>query len=326
MAPTVDRAGASSGIGFADEEIDVNLRDRRKLGTYVGFVLPGLAIYLMIVAYPIIYSVGLSFTDFNPNRGGAWNFVGLLQYRTMLDDPMFWHAFKNNMIVVAVSALGQIPIGFALAYILYRRLVRARSFFQSMVFLPQFLSPIVVGILFRKLVGADGPVSRLLQITSGDPTRQFTMMLKAQTVMIPIAVALLWMYTGFYMIIFLANLQKIDVNIVEAAKIDGASEPQIFGRVIVPILSGTILVSTILAIAGSLRGFDLIFAIATQGLQRNNAMVLPIFMYQTAFQDYSNTMRFAFGSAISNAIVLISVILIMFSNTVAKRFNAGEVG
>jgi raffinose/stachyose/melibiose transport system permease protein len=308
------------------EKINVDKRIKRKLVTYAGFVLPGLAIYLLIVAYPIIYSVGLSFTDYNPNKGGEWNFVGLMQYRTMVQDPNFWHALKNNMIVVAVSAFGQIPIGFALAYILYRKLVVGRSFFQSMVFLPQFLSPIVIGILFRKLVGADGPVSRLLQLASGDPTRQFTMMLKAETVMLPIGVGLLWMYTGFYMIIFLANLQKIDVNIIEAAKIDGAREIQIFCRVIIPILSGTILVSTILAIAGSLRGFDFIFAITTQGLQRNNAMVLPIFMYQTAFQDYTNTMRFAFGSAISNAIVLISVVLIMFSNLVAKQFRAGEVG
>jgi len=302
----------------------MNLRDRRKLATYLGFVLPGLAVYLLIVAYPIFYSLGLSFTDYNPNRGGDWNFVGFIQYKTMLQNPNFWHALKNNMIVVAVSAFGQIPIGFALAYILYRRLVRGRTFFQSMVFLPQFLSPIVIGILFRRLAGADGPISTLMQLVSGDDSRQFTMMLHQNTVMIPIGFALLWMYTGFYMIIFLANLQKIDTNIVEAAKIDGASEPQIFGRVIIPILSGTILVSTILAIAGSLKGFDLIFALTTQGLQRNNAMVLPIFMYQTAFQDYTNTMRFAFGSAISNAIVFISIILITVSNLVAKRFSTGE--
>lgn len=302
----------------------MNGRDKRKLATYVGFVLPGLAIYLIIVAYPIFYSLGLSFTDYNPNKGGDWSIIGLGQYKTMIQDPNFWHAFKNNMIVVAVSAFGQIPIGFALAYILYRRLVRGRSFFQSMVFLPQFLSPIVIGILFRRLVGADGPVSRLMQMISGDESRQFTMMLERSTVMIPIAFALLWMYTGFYMIIFLANLQKIDSNIIEAAKIDGATEPQIFGRVIVPILSGTILVSTILAIAGSLKGFDLIFALTTQGLQRNNAMVLPIHMYQTAFQDYSNPMRFGYGAAISNAIVLISVVLIMLSNAVNKRFGSKE--
>jgi raffinose/stachyose/melibiose transport system permease protein len=91
-----------------------------------------------------------------------------------------------------------------------------------------------------------------------------------------------------------------------------------------PLLTGTIVVSSILAIAGSLKGFDLIFAMTNQGLQRNNAMVLPIFMYQTAFQNYSNTMRFAYGAAISNAIVAISVIMISISNYLGKHLNQDE--
>ncbi len=306
----------------------MNQRDRRQLLIFFAMVGPGLLIYLFIVAYPVIYSVWLSFTDFNPNRGGGsgWSFVGFLQYKTMLQDPNFWHAFNNNMFVVFVSVFGQIPIGFILAYILYRRMVKAQHFFQAMIFLPQFLSTIVIGIMWKRAFSADGPVSRIIQLVSGDPTAQFDLMLYADTVMIPIGFALIWMYTGFFMIIFLANLQKMNSSMLEAAKIDGATEPQIFFRVIVPLLSGTILVSTVLAIAGSLRGFDLIFAMTTQGLQRNNAMVLPIFMYQTAFQDYSNQMRFAFGSAISNAIVFISMLLILLSNFIGKKLNAGEEG
>jgi raffinose/stachyose/melibiose transport system permease protein len=299
-------------------------RDRKALIFYIGMVAPGFVIYLSIVAYPIFYSVWLSFTDFNPNVGGIGNLVGFLHYKLMFQDPNFWHALKNNMIVVGVSIFGQIPIGFILAYILYRKMIKAEKFFQSMVFLPQFLSSIVIGILWKRLFTADGPVSRLIQIFSGDPTAQFTLMLRPQTVMIPIGYALIWMYTGFYMIIFLANLQKMNVNMIEAAKIDGATEPQIFWRIIMPLLTGTIVVSSILAIAGSLKGFDLIFAMTNQGLQRNNAMVLPIFMYQTAFQNYSNTMRFAYGAAISNAIVAISVIMISISNYLGKHLNQDE--
>jgi raffinose/stachyose/melibiose transport system permease protein len=298
--------------------------DRQALVAYLGLVIPGLTVYLLIVAYPILHSVWLSLTDFNPNRGGDWKFVGLLQYRTMLQDPDFWHALKNNLVVVAVSVFGQIPIGFALAYILYRKLVKAGIFYQSMVFFPNFLSTIVIGTLWKRLFQADGPAARLLQWLSGDPARQFDLMLKAQTVMYPIGFALIWMYTGLYMIIFLANLQKLDTNMIEAAKIDGASEPQIFFRLIVPLLSGTVLVATTLAIAGSLRGFDLIFSMTTQGLQRMNAEVLPIFMYRTAFQDYRNDMRFAYGAAISNIIVIISVALILLSSAVGRRLRAGE--
>jgi raffinose/stachyose/melibiose transport system permease protein len=299
-------------------------RDARALTTYLGFVLPGLVLYLFIVAYPVFYSIWLSLTDFNPNRGGTWSFVGFLQYRTMFEDPHFWHALKNNMIVVAVSVFGQIPIGFVLAYILFRRLVRAGSFYQSMVFFPHFLSTIVIGTMWKRLFQADGPVARLIQILSGDPAAQFDLMLRENTVMYPIGFALIWMYTGLYMIIFLANLQKIDTYMIEAAKIDGATEMQIFLRVIVPLLSGTILVSTTLAIAGSLRGFDLIFSMTTQGLQRMNAEVLPIFMYRTAFQDYRNEMRFAYGAAISNIIVVISVALILLSNYIGRKLRAGE--
>lgn len=299
-------------------------RDTKALLTYFGFILPGLVIYLFIVAYPIFYSAWLSITDFNPNRGGAWNFVGFLQYRTMFADPHFWHALKNNMIVVAVSVFGQIPIGFALAYILFRRLVRAGRFYQSMVFFPHFLSTIVIGTMWKRLFQADGPAARLIQILSGDPSAQFDLMLRENTVMYPIGFALIWMYTGLYMIIFLANLQKIDTNMIEAAKIDGAAEGQIFFRVIVPLLSGTILVAMTLAIAGSLRGFDLIFSMTTQGLQRMNAEVLPIFMYRTAFQDYRNEMRFAYGAAISNIIVVISVALIALSSYIGRKLRGGE--
>jgi raffinose/stachyose/melibiose transport system permease protein len=303
---------------------EVKRRDSRDLLTYLGFVGPGFLIYLLIVAYPIFYSVILSFSNYNPNAGGAWGFVGAAQYSKLFSDPDFWHAFMNNMIVVAVSVLGQIPIGFILAFILFRKQVKGANFFQSMVFLPQFLSTIVIGIMWKMLFKADGPVSRLMQILSDDPTRQFTMMLEKSTVMIPIGFALIWMYTGFYMIIFLANLQKIDDSMIEAAKIDGASEPQIFTKIIVPLLAGTILVSAILAIAGSLRGFGLIFAITNEGITRLNAEVLPILMYRTAFQDYSNPLRYAYGSAISNAIVVISIILITISNFISKKFGSGE--
>ncbi len=296
-----------------------------KLLVFFGFVGAGLLVYFAIVAYPVLYSLWLSFTNFNPNRGGEWNFVGMEQYVTMLQDPNFWHALKNNMIVVLVSVFGQIPIAFVLAYILYRGLVRATHFFQAVIFLPQFLSVIVIGLLWKRFFSADGPIAALMQWYTGDPTTQFTLMLDSSTIMYPIGFALIWVYTGFFMIVFLANLQKIESTVIESATIDGASESQILRHVIVPHMAGTIIICSILAIAGSLKGFELIFGMTTQGLQRNNAMVLPIFMYQTAFQDYANDARFAYGAAISNAIVFISILLIVISKTVGALLEpSGE--
>jgi raffinose/stachyose/melibiose transport system permease protein len=314
----------------------VKKADRRELLTFLGFVLPGLLIYLFIIAYPIFYSVFLSLTNYNPNIGTGTKFVGLSNYIKVItmnkgtvnaqavNTPEVVYALKNNMIVVLVSVFGQIPIGFILAFILYRKQVKGAGFFQSMVFLPQFLSTIVIGIMWRMLFMVDGPVAKIMQYFTGNPKAQFDAMLDPNRCMTPIAIALIWMYTGFYMIIFLANLQKINESMFEAAKIDGASEVKIFFKITIPLLAGSILTSCILAIAGSLKGFALIFSLAAEGKARINTEVLPIYMYRVAFGNAKDPMRFAYGATISNIIVLISVVMIMFSKFVGKKLGTDE--
>ncbi|MBN1664821.1 MAG: ABC transporter permease subunit [Deltaproteobacteria bacterium] len=252
---------------------------------------------------------------------GDVNFLGFENYMFMINDKDFWHAFKNGMIVVLISVFGQIPIGFMFAYILFRKLVKAERFFQSFIFLPQFLSTIVLGMIWKKLIQTDGPFAKLIQWITGNPDAQFELMFDPNTAMIPIGIVILWMYTGMYMMIFLANLQKIDNSIIEAAQIDGATEPKIFVKVIVPVLAGSVLICVILAIAGSLKGFDLIFAMTTMGVTRRNAAVLPIYMYTSAFDAYDNPLRFNLGAAISNAIVVISVVFITLSNFLGRKFG-----
>ena len=311
---------------------NVKKSDKRDLLTFIGFVAPGLLVYLFVIAYPICYSVFLSLTNYNPNLKGAIEFKGLANYWKVItmnpqigsNIPEFWHAFKNNMIVVAVSVFAQIPIGFILAFILYRKQVKCAGFFQSMVFLPHFLSTIVIGIMWRMLFMVDGPVATLIQKITGNPSAQFDLMMDPNKCMIPIGIALVWMYTGFYMIIFLANLQKINESMFEAAKIDGASEVQIFFKITIPLLAGSILTSCILAIAGSLKGFSLIFALAPEGKARINSEVLPIYMYRIAFNTAKDPMRYAYGATISNIVVLISILLIMFSNWIGKKLGTDE--
>jgi ABC-type sugar transport system permease subunit len=145
-------------------------------------------------------------------------------------------------------------------------------------------------------------------------------MTKPDLAMLPILFVILWMYTGMYLILFLANMQKIDSQIIEAARIDGAKDSQIMGYIILPSLSGTLVNSAILAISGSLSGFALIFAM-TGGGPSHVTENLAIYMYNNAFLGRPN---FPLANAISLIMVLISFILIALTKAAEKRFGGRE--
>lgn len=138
--------------------------------------------------------------------------------------------------------------------------------------------------------------------------------------LLPVLFVILWMYTGMYMIIFIANLQKIDSAVIEAARIDGASEGQTLRYIILPALSGVLVVSAILAISGSLKSFDLIY-VMTGGGPANRTTVLSIYMFDKAFKGAPN---YPLANAISTVMVIISFSLIGLTKWVEHKFGGKE--
>jgi len=292
-------------------------REQRR--AYWSLVLPGFLLYISVMAFPTIFSVVLSLTNYNGGKlfGGRIPFelVGLKWYERLLSDEYFYLALKNNLWIVMISVFGQIPLGFFLAYVLYRGLVKARDFFQTMIYLPTVISTVVIGILWKSFFAPHGGFPELMRIFR--PGYEYSI---SDHPMIPVLFVILWMYTGMYMIIFIANLQKIDNTIIEAARIDGASEGQTLRYVILPALSGVIVVTAILAISGSLKSFDLIF-IMTAGGPANRTSVLSIYMYNKAFKGAPN---YPLANAISTVMVLISFLLIGLTKFAENRVGGRE--
>ncbi len=299
----------------------MTIQGEKKLA-YTVLILPAVTIYLAVVAFPTIFSILLSLTNYN---GGLIfgnpdiQFVGLKSYIWMFTEPTgnFYTSLQNNLLIVCISVFGQIPLGFLLAYILSRKLIkRGPGFFQTMIYLPNVISPIIIGVLFNAIIY--GRNSVLMEIRRlFNPSAVFTINANP---MVPVLVVILWMFTGFYMIIFLANMQRIDPAIIEAARIDGAKEGGILWHIMLPALSGVIVTTAILAISGSLKTFDLIYAM-TSGGPAGQTRVLSLFMYQSAFQGAPN---YPLANAISTVMVLISVILIMITTRVGKIFGGKE--
>jgi raffinose/stachyose/melibiose transport system permease protein len=287
--------------------------------SYLLLVLPALFLYLSVMAFPTFFSVGLSLTNYSGGKvfgNPKFNFIGLKAYKDVLIDPYFYMSLRNNIWIVLVSVFGQIPLGFFLAYILSRGLIRNTDFYQTMIYLPNVISTVIIGILFNKFFLSSNSVWLEIQ-RFFNPAAEFV---AGKNAMVPVLTVILWMYTGTYVIIFLANLQKIDVSIIEASKIDGANELQTLRYIILPALSGVIVTSAILAISGSLRSFDLIF-IMTSGGPAHRTSVLALYMYEKAFRGAPN---YPVANAISTIMIIISFIMIAFTRSVEKRLSPGE--
>ncbi|MBR5098714.1 MAG: sugar ABC transporter permease [Spirochaetales bacterium] len=284
------------------------------------FVLPAFLVYLFVMAFPTIFAIFLSLTNykggalFGPKRK-AVSLVGFKYYKDMFADKYFWLALKNNLWIVFISVFGQIPLGFFMAYLIFRGMIRGKDFFQTIIYLPCVISTVVIGRLWKAITAPNGVLPDIIRLFN--PTYVAG---NSEHPMIAVLLVILWMYTGTYLIIFLANLQKIDTSVIEAAKIDGATEMQALRYIIFPALSGVIVTSAILAISGSLKSFDLIF-VMTSGGPAKQTYVLSIYMYDHAFKGAPN---YPLANAVSIVMCVISFVLIGITKAVERKFGGKE--
>jgi len=293
-----------------------SLAKAEERASYIILVAPALFLYLFVMAFPTIFSIVISLSNFRGGKifsKGSMSFAGIKAYLDIMKDQYFFMALKNNLLIVAVSVFGQIPLGFFLAYILSRGLVKEKDFFQTMIYLPNVIAAVIIGILSNRLFLSSS--SMWLEIQRYfNPAAEY---IPGRNAMIPILIVILWMYTGIYVLIFLANLQKIDVSVIEASKIDGANEMQTLRYIVLPALSGVVVTSAILAISGSLKSFDLIF-VMTGGGPAYRTSVLSIYMYEKAFRGAPN---YPVANAISTIMVVICFILIGITRFAEKHFS-----
>ncbi len=287
---------------------------KHKKYSYYTLLLPGAILYLSIIIFPIGVSGVLSFTKWKYFR--LHGFVGFDNYINMFMDPVFIRALWNNIQIMLLSVFGQIPLGIILAYILYRKLVRATKFFEIMIFIPITISAVVVALLWNRVFSPVGVFTTFMRWFTDNPDYVVTIVQNPHLAMIPILFVLLWMHTSLYMVIFLANMQRLPNSMIEAAKIDGASELTILWKIVVPSLTNVIFTCSIFAIAGSLKSFDLIFAM-TGGGPVDYTNVMSIYLVKHTF-TYNN---YGYGSAVSVVIVILSVGLITFCRWIYSRFQ-----
>jgi len=263
------------------------------------FLLPSITIFLVFVIYPITQSIYYSLFNWK-GFGPAVDFVGLDNYKRILTDREFLMALKNNLIIVGLSLLLQLPLSLALALLVGRDLP-GRAFFRAVLFMPYVFSEVIVAIMWLGLFNADperGLINALLVLIPG---------LKAQpwlgdtsTVLMCIFVVLTWKYFGFHMLLYLTGLQNIPSEVEEAARIDGANRWQLLFFITIPLLSSTIRTSVYMSVLGSLQQFILVW-IMTHGGPVNASEMMSTYMYRFGFVRF----YLGYGSAVAIVMFLI---------------------
>jgi raffinose/stachyose/melibiose transport system permease protein len=285
---------------------------KRNPRTILWGLLPALTLYVLFVIWPILRSFWYGFFDWNGLSDPV--FSGLDNFAKIFADPVFWQSLKNNLYVVLASVLLQIPLGLIAAVLLNGR-VKGAGFFRTAFFIPMVLSTVVVGLLWSTLLNSQaGPVNALLMMMGMGFNQTPDWLGDPNLAIFTLCGVIVWQFVGLYMIIFLAALQNIPSELLEAAAIDGATPTDQLWRIQLPLVWPTVVASVVLCISGSMRSFDLIF-VMTQGGPANATEVMATYMYNKTFA----VSQYGYGSAVSLVISVISFGLILVSRAGLTR-------
>lgn len=244
------------------------------------FVIPFLGIFLVFIAYPMALSALMAFEQ---NAGPSVSeYVGLKNFTWMMSDPAFWIAVKNTTVFAAASIFIQLPAALALALLLNSNKIRARGLWRMVFFAPVLVGlpfvAVLAGLIFEKNTGLlNVTLHALFGFDIEFPWLQ-------EFVMPALIVASFWMYVGFNMIYFLAALQNVNKDLLEAAEVDGASAWQRFYNVTIPAIKPVAGFVVLLSLIGSFQLFELPYLMLNESAgPENRGLTLVMYLYQQGF-------------------------------------------
>jgi raffinose/stachyose/melibiose transport system permease protein len=255
-------------------------RFRNRLSPPWLFVVPALLCYAAIVLYPSAAGVLYAFTDWTGL--GDWSFVGLDNFRALLDDDRTLGALRNTLLLTAAIVVVQNGLGLLLALGAHTR-IKSRLVLRTIFFAPVVVSPVMVAFLWKYVYNPapDEGLNGLLGLLGLDSLQQ-DWLGDPSLALWSIAGTVVWQHAGYSMVIFLAGLEGIDRDVQEAATIDGAGPVSRFWHVTWPLLAPATTINVMLSTIGGLKLFDQVFA-ATSGGPGYATETLSTVLYKEAF-------------------------------------------
>ena len=288
-----------------------------KKSTKIIMIMPAVILFTVFFLAPIFISVYYSFTDFSGI--GAAKFIGFKNYQVLLKDKFFFIALKNTFIILIGITITILPLSFIVALLLEKPF-RGSGVVQSMIFAPNVIAPILVGLIWLFILDPKmGMINAILRSIGLSDYQQQWIGGKTLT---PYSVAFvyLWQVLGFYTTINMAGLRSIPADIYEAAEIDGANYFQRIRKITIPMMKNTIVINTILIITGGFKIFETVKQL-TNGGPNHMSDVSVTYMYDTTF----TSSRYGYGMAVATvSFVLCLIFSIIYLVNVGKSLEQKE--
>jgi raffinose/stachyose/melibiose transport system permease protein len=271
------------------------------------FLLPALFFLIMIVLLPSVQGSLYAFTNWD-GLAQHFNFIGLTNFRELSTDPLGLAALGHTLIITGVVMVGQNVVGMLLALGVTSK-IKSKGLLRLVFFIPVIVAPVIVAELWTYVYQPGGPLDDLLRAV-GLSGEEKIWLGNENVALWAVIMVILWQYAGFSMIVFMAGLQNVPTEILEAARVDGAGPYRTFFRVTLPQLRPSIVIGVALALLGGLKTFDQVW-VMTQGGPGTSTQTLSTAIYQSAF------VFGRYGYATALALILTAVAVIFVS---AQRF------
>lgn len=293
--------------------------DRSMLRMIILFTVPALLFYLVLFVYPAIKAFYVSLCDWNGYTENM-KFIGLSNFKELFGDKTFWNVpVKNTLVHIFIGGIITFSIAFILCAVLSTN-IKGKSFLRALIFFPTVVNPVAIAILWTFIYNNKwGLINNFLSIFG----------IKGLNWMDPkyllwsVLIALVWMNTGFYCIILLAGLDQVPSDQIEAAKIDGANEFQVFFKVKLPMISSILQTAITLWCINAIKEFALLYAWGGGvDIPPDGATNMAVRMYVTAFGKRVTIFRMGYSTAMG---VLMFLSIAIAVSLVRKIMNAKNI-
>lgn len=314
----ISRPALPAGIPPVQSTTRSPLKKTRWISTITLFLLPSAALYLIFVLLPVIQAAYYSLFRWS-GLGPLTDFTGPGNYLRVFQSTVFLGALTHNLVILVLSLLFQLTLSLMLALVIGKTLP-GRSLFRAIYFMPFILSDVVTGVIWTFIYRPDGGLNTLLQhLIPGFQAQLW--LANPNSVLLSLFLVIVWKYFGLHLVLYVAAIQNIPDEIVEAARIDGASLMQVVRYINIPLLGSTIRLTIFLSALGSLQFFDLIW-IMSGGGPVHASETMATYLYKYGFQSFDMGYGSAVGVIIFAACFVFSILYQRFA---MRRDLAGSL-